>query len=248
MRDHLAWLFKPTKLLGPARSTADRAKILRVRGWETLDLVSDRETLEQINRTTGRSYFGGSGNEFLVPLFGEQSVFTLDGDRHRLARKIIGGSLTQRRTEQMAPVLQQIIASELDESFLCGGTIKVGPLARRLTMRMACVAIRDCSEPETATALLPLFESVTGFLANIVSYQKKFYKKAPFPLNRLIDGRIAKVRAKSVQTRRDCWPTRSQIVGFLDEARLRAGVRASPAVRPAILAGGLAIPAQPVDD
>lgn len=196
MKTYLGWLFKPAELLVPSRGMLYGARIIRVPGWETLELVSDRETLERVNRATGRSYFGGSGNEFLSPLFGEESVFTLDGDRHRLARRLIAGSLTQRRVEQLMPQLDLMVGSELDKVAQHGRAINVGGLARRMTMRMTCLAILDSNEPKSAETLLPAFESVTGFLTNIVSYRKSFYKAAPFPLNHIVDSRINRVRTQ----------------------------------------------------
>lgn len=194
IKDYLAWLFKPTALLVPAQGKAHGPTVVRVPGWETLQLVSDCETLEQVNRATGHAFFGGSGNEFLTPLFGFQSVFTLDGDRHRLARRLIAGSLSQRRFANMMPQLDKIIASELEGVARQKGAINVGRLARRMAMKMTCLAVLGESEPDVAARLLPAFEGVTGFLANIVSYRKSFYARAPFPLNHMIAGRVATAR------------------------------------------------------
>lgn len=194
IKAYLGWLFKPAALLMPAKGKAHGSSVIRVPGWETLQLVSDHETLEQVNRATGRTFFGGSGNEFLTPLFGHQSVFTLDGDQHRLARRLIASSLTQRRVTDMMPQLDQIIASELDGVARQRGAIHVGRLARRMSMRMTCLAVLGQGEPGVAARLLPAFEGVTGFLANIVSYRRSFYERAPFPLNRMIADRVTTVR------------------------------------------------------
>ena len=196
MKAYLAWLFKPAGLLLPAGGVGSRSLVIRVPGWETLELVSDRETLERINRETGRSYFGGNGNEFLAPLFGQESVFTLDGDMHRLARKLIAGALTQRRAAQIMPDIDAIVRAELARAAERPVFVDIGRMARRITMRVACLAILDESDPAVAAEVLPLFESVTGFLANIVSYRKSFWYTAPFPINRMTRGRIDRLRAK----------------------------------------------------
>ena len=192
IRGYLAWMFKPLRLLVGQHGTPP-ADMLHIPGWETIRLISSHEQLRDVNRQTGQTYWGGRGNGFLTPLFGVESVFTLDGPWHRIARRLVSSALTRTRADQLKPIIDEIVRDELDRVEK-GRITDAGALARRITMRVTCLTVLGVTERPVALRLLKRFDRVTGFLANPVSYNKALWGTLPFPLHVLINGRIGKVR------------------------------------------------------
>lgn len=217
--EYLAWLFKPSLILLPP-DQKEQLQVFEVPGWETLQFVSDPDKLKELNRAIGTEYFGGRGNGFLTALFGAQSVFTLDGDMHRLARRVIAPALTQARVEELRPALVAIVEAEVAIANR-KRKINAGQLARTITMRAACLAILGITDRNHALQLLQRFEAVTGFLANIVSYRKAFWSGGPFPLNLFVNRRIGRVR--------------NSVDALIDTARIAGGKGGS--VLDALVAG-----------
>jgi len=136
IRGYLAWMFKPLRLLVGQHGTPP-ADMLHIPGWETIRLISSHEQLRDVNRQTGQTYWGGRGNGFLTPLFGVESVFTLDGPWHRIARRLVSSALTRTRADQLKPIIDEIVRDELDR-------VEKGGYRRRClgaadTMRVTCL-------------------------------------------------------------------------------------------------------------
>jgi len=171
----VSWWFFPRKYLfqNPYLNTLESHNLeYKIFGWENIELVADEKRLEVVNKATGIDYLGGSGNEFLVPLFGRQSVFTLDFERHQLARKLISQALSRKRVDQSMDLITNIITTQF-LSLKNGDVIKAGVFSRETSMSIASLFILSpnldvCLEKELFIAL----EKATGFRANIVSYNK----------------------------------------------------------------------------
>jgi cytochrome P450 family 110 len=178
--DYVAWLFFPSRFLfsekyspRPPRNPSALNRI-QIPGWETLELKTDAVELGAFNRLVGKEFLGGAGNAFLVPLFGSQSAFTLDGAQHRLARKLISQSINSASIEGVLARMPQFLGREFSHIDV-GNEIGVGRIVRRLTMRTMCLSILGITDDVTFEQLLARFESATGYFANLVSYNKAFW-------------------------------------------------------------------------
>ncbi|MBN8499739.1 MAG: cytochrome P450 [Sphingomonadales bacterium] len=179
--DYIAWLFFPSRFLFPQRSDrwslSDRQAppIIRVLGWENLQLKVDPEELTAFNTLVGETFLAGSGNAFLEPLFGKHSAFTLDGPEHRLARRLISQAINRASIEQVVEHMPDFLDREL-ANMTEGRQIRVGKVMRRVTMRAMCLAILGVTDETVVQRLLGKFEAATGYFANLVSYNKAFWK------------------------------------------------------------------------
>ena len=175
-RDHLAWMFKPGRFL----FAPDRPANLRIRGFETISFIDDSDELAAVNKATGDVFLGGAGNEFLVALLGRQSAFTLDGDQHRLARKVIGPWLTARRMAEKQNEIDAIVDRNLND-WTQRRSCDIGSWARFTTMQIMCKIVLGIDEPARVRRIFLRFEATTGYLANIVSYTRAFWTLRRFP-------------------------------------------------------------------
>lgn len=201
-RDHLSWLYFPHKFL----FSTTHGQYLRVPGWETVRFVESQEEVAAVTKATGDVFLGGAGNEFLEALLGPQSVFLLDGEQHKLARRVVGDAL-MRTTH--TPAYRDVVAGYVDEA-LDGATsrrlTRVGRWARRLTMRAVSKAALDIGDTATVQQLFRYFEATTGFSANIVTYTKWMWRpRGPLSVGAIaahLSGRVDRVLYDAMAARR----------------------------------------------
>ncbi len=201
-RDHLSWLYFPHKFLYSTGQT----RYLRVPGWETVRFVESQDEIAAVTKATGDVFLGGAGNGFLEALLGPQSVFLLDGERHRLARRVVGDALIRTtRTPAYADASARCIDEALDQASSRRLT-RVGPWARRLTMRAVSKAALDIDDPATVRLLFRYFEATTGFAANIVTYTKWMWRpRGPFSVGAIaarLTGRVDRILYHAIAVRR----------------------------------------------
>lgn len=171
LADHISWLFRPGRFL----FGSDDRRVLKVRGWETVFFVDRPADVRAVNRATGDVFLGGAGNAFLEALLGSQSVFLLDHERHRLARKIMGRTLTRRAVQAWVPVIDHIVDAELAKA-TAQRDVNLGAWSRRVTMRVLCRVALGQGDERAVERIYNRFEATTGYLANVVSYAKRFWK------------------------------------------------------------------------
>lgn len=169
--DHVSWLFFPSRFLFPA----EHRRRYRVLGWETVRFVDGQDEVDAVTKVTGDVFLGGAGNEFLEALFGPQSIFLLDHERHRLARRIVGGAVNRRIAEDGRDVLDRYIDEAIDAAQNRWLT-RLTPWSRALTMRAMCKIVLDIDDPAVARLYFRRFESTTSYLANFVSYCKPLWQ------------------------------------------------------------------------
>lgn len=148
---------------------------LKVPGWETLAFIDQPGELEAVRKQTGDMFLGGQGNTFLGMVLGSQSVFLLDHDRHKMARRILAPPLSHTLSRQFQPVIDDIIAEELPKLSV-NRNINIGTWSRYLTMRILGKMVLGLERKEDIDRLFRKFEATTGLLANIVSYCSYFWE------------------------------------------------------------------------
>jgi cytochrome P450 len=187
--DHLAWVFRPARFLFDRLAPPH----LHLRGFETICFVHEPQDIAFVNKTTGSMFLGGAGNEFLVALLGEQSAFTLDGEAHRLARKIVGPTLNQRTVAEQQALIESIIGHEIAR-WRTKGWRNVGDWSRWLTMRVLCQLVLNIDDETQVRRLYEKFEATTGYLANIVSYCKAVWRpKGPVSIGHVVRYLVTQV-------------------------------------------------------
>ena len=173
--EYLRWLFFPRRFIFPKR----RDKVLldrplQVPGWETLILVCDQQQLKEVNKNTGKCFSAGAGNEFLSALFGTQSVFTMDGRQHLMARRVIGQVTSKAHANALSPFVDSLVTRALDELSV-QKKVHVGIFSRQIAMSVMAKLVLNSEDESVAGELFDKFEGTTGFLANLVSYRKSLW-------------------------------------------------------------------------
>jgi cytochrome P450 len=169
--DHVSWLFFPGRFL----FSGSHPRLHRVVGWETVRFVDSQDEVQAVNQATGDVFLGGAGNGFLGALLGPQSVFLLDHERHRLARRITGSALTRCTTADYTRAVDRYVDQALDRTSSVWPT-PLGRWSRALTMRAMCKMVLDIDDEASARQFFRRFELTTGFTANLVSYSKSAWQ------------------------------------------------------------------------
>jgi len=191
-RDYVRWMFFPSSFIFPKDQEPQK---IAIRGWEVLELVSNQKALKEINRATGKQYLAGQGNKFLSALFGHSSVFTLDGSLHKTARKIIGRELSREKVQLTEPHIKKCVQLEF-EKLEKGKNVNVGLLSRRITMRSILPSIVGDDSDELFEDFFFAFERCTGFLANLVSYNKLFWTNEEtkwYSIRSMVNRRVTQI-------------------------------------------------------
>ena len=171
MRDQVAWRYFPARFL----FSRDCRSLLSVRGWETLRFVEDAEELRRVAKGSDDLFLGGKGNEFLKVLFGTESVFLLDGEQHRAARHTLAPALSKRKVLDHQEIIDSILEEELN--LLAGRHWRlVGRWSRGVAMRIMCRVLLGIDDQKLVARIFDQFEKLTGYQANIVSYNKAFWR------------------------------------------------------------------------
>lgn len=170
LRDQAAWLFLPGAFIAPTGGP----RTFRVAGWETLYFVDRPEEVRAVNRATGDTFLGGPGNQFLGPLLGQQSVFLLDHERHRLARRIMGVPLSKRAVDAHTQTIDAIVRERI-EAAEARGRLDVGAWSRFLSLRVVARLALGIEDTRRVQRLFDRLEATTGLTANVVSYKKRFW-------------------------------------------------------------------------
>ncbi|CAM3522649.1 cytochrome P450 [Parendozoicomonas haliclonae] len=170
--DNIYWRYYPYRFMyGKSGSITH----LDVDGWEKLRFFSEPDELKEISRNADKVFLGGAGNEFLQSLFGPESVFLLDGEKHLQARKIISSELTNTAVSDIQPFIDTVIQSELCRVSDCGRT-DLCSLARFIALRIMCKLLLNRQDRAVAKSLFKQLEQLTGFMANIVSFNKRYWR------------------------------------------------------------------------
>ncbi|MFL5885294.1 MAG: cytochrome P450 [Thermoleophilaceae bacterium] len=78
-------------------------------------LVGDPELIKQVFVAGPRRFHTGEGNALMLePVVGENSILSLDEDRHRRSRKIMVPPLQASRIQGYEPVMTEIVDREID--------------------------------------------------------------------------------------------------------------------------------------
>jgi len=106
-----AWLVKPAQLLDRCRAKLGPVFELSIAGWESLVIVADPELVRKTMTDLPGRLETGSANNMMIPVVGDGSVFTLDGDGHRTLRRVlvsaVGGEARRRVMASFATALEE---------------------------------------------------------------------------------------------------------------------------------------------
>lgn len=184
--DHFRWLFKPLIIL----KSCNKNPFFKVWGWSTLYFVSDIDLIKKIGKETGSIFLGGKGNEFLEPLLGNQSVFLLDGKKHKYARSAISKAIGARQVDNNIDKIQQQVNQFIDK-FSQKRSIELTKDLRFMTFNIVMYFAFGKQNDHFISTLFDRIEKTTGVLANVVSYNRRFWRrKRPISVGHIVESMV----------------------------------------------------------
>lgn len=131
----------------------------RFRSLGAIVFVSHPQAVQEILTADARSFDAGRGNGILMSLVGDNSLFLLDGERHKRERKLLmppfHGDRMQTYGKLIVEITRQVMAQ-----WQAGETFRVRSATQEITMRVILNAVFGLSEGERYERLRHLMGKV----------------------------------------------------------------------------------------
>lgn len=187
--DRIRWMFFPRTIL----DASSKCPLVKLHNWDYLLFVSEPDLVKQINKATGSIFLGGKGNEFLGSLLGQQSVFLLDGEKHKLARTLVSKAIGTDKVNKNKTKLKETIRCFV-EDIEKKNRFDLTSTIRRLTFQISASFVFPQNNPQLESELFKRIEKTTGLLANLVSYNRKFW----YPIGKISVGHVVKMYVERI--------------------------------------------------
>lgn len=187
------WIVAPERLLNRGLRRCGPTFTVSLFGLGKLLLVGEPLLLKQIDRIPDCILSARDGNDLMVRLLGEKSLFLQDGVEHDARRTLIrdalhGVPLTVLRKHHVHRTIQA-----LDKVADFGRVSFLHPVLKRLSLETVC-ELAFGKEWQEVDRLEDALHKVTGLLSTIFAYVPPLRKKVgPFDLARIADRRVDKV-------------------------------------------------------
>jgi cytochrome P450 len=128
--------------------------------------IADRELIEQMFKWKPAQYNVGEPREVMEPVAGAASILLLDGERHMAMRKLMLPPFHGEAIARYRELIARITNREID-AWRPGQTVRMRPVAQRITMEVIIQAVFGIRDPERIALLqrlLPKLSSPSPFL------------------------------------------------------------------------------------
>ena len=116
LRQKIQWVARPDKYMELAVKQAPDIFIADIVGGDEYILVNHPEAMRQMVTSDRTKYFASSkDNQLLRPLVGDNSLFLIEGDRHRQRRKLLLPPFHGERMEAYGELICNLTRSVLDK-------------------------------------------------------------------------------------------------------------------------------------
>lgn len=166
----LRWLHNPFNLLDACRSRFGDPFTLRIRGWGTLVMASGPELVRDVFRGEGELLQTGRANELMRPLVGDDSIFVVDGSRHRSVRRAVLAGLGAghfRDAPAMHRASERVIAALPLNRSLAMQDVIAG-----ITLEVMAGSVLGLEPGVTLDRVTQLLRRVLGMLGSVVAFVK----------------------------------------------------------------------------
>ena len=104
----IKWLDEPFEFLDDCAKHYGDIFTMRLFGFQPMVVISNPQGLQEIFSADPNSFDVGSTNEILRPFFGDNSLFSLDGDLHKRERKLLMPPFHGEKVKSYADSICQI--------------------------------------------------------------------------------------------------------------------------------------------
>ena len=136
LRDAVAFQLRPVETLARRRRTDGRLFPLTSAVAGRMLVVGAPELAHEVLHAPPGTYLTGAANRRILPVLPENSVLTLDGERHRERRRELAPMFHGDGLDAIAPVIRELAGREV-EGWPLGRPFAVLPRMRSLTLSVA---------------------------------------------------------------------------------------------------------------
>lgn len=208
----LQWMASPLKFLEGCAKRYGSIFTVRLTGKPPVIFLSNSEALEEIFRGDAEQFKVGQGNTILRPLLGENSLFFLDGERHKHQRQMLSPPFHARKVEAYAALIHEVVIQAIQQ-WNVGEACSLHKFTRDISLQLIVRIVLGISKESTSSELENLIarcikatnSPVGSILLFTPSLQRDFgvwspwgnYSKLIAQLDRLLHIEIAGKRCHS---------------------------------------------------
>lgn len=153
LKQRFQWVVKPDQYMTSAMKEAPDLFHAEVTGGDGYIFVNHPEAMQQIITSDRSKYFASSKDNYLLrPLVGDNSLFLMEGDRHRKRRKLLLPSFHGERMEaygQLICSLTRNVFSKLEP----GQSFIARQISQTVSLQVIFEAVYGLQDSERATEL-----------------------------------------------------------------------------------------------
>ena len=156
------WATRPLALLKRAQSRYGDVFTTRPYGFAPIVVVADPDVIKEVFTSDPEVFAAGLGNAALAPVLGQESLLTLDGERHLRQRKMMlppfHGEAIERYRERVIAITERSISR-----WPRGRTFAVGPRMQEITFEVILRAVFGVSDDTRFDRLRELLPRLLAF-------------------------------------------------------------------------------------
>jgi len=171
----LDWLSRPYEFLDECAQTYGDVFTVHFFGFTPLVFFLDPQAVKEIFALSPQQFDVGRGNTLLQPLVGSNSIFLLDGDRHKRERKLLMPPFHGAKVASYADTICQI-TKDVCESWKPGDTIVAGDVMPEITMEVILQTVFGLREGDRYQELKSLLVNLLDLTGSPLSSSLLFFK------------------------------------------------------------------------
>ncbi|MEL6901895.1 MAG: cytochrome P450 [Cyanobacteria bacterium J06606_4] len=164
IRQLLNWLTRPYAYLDECAEAYGDTFTMNIFGFQPLVFFSDPKAIKDIFAGGGDQFDVGRGQRILQPLFGNNSLLILDGERHKRERKLLMPPFHGARVKSYSETICDI-TREISDSWQPGETILMGKVMPDITLEVilqTVFGLREGDRYQSLKKLLIRWLDLTG--------------------------------------------------------------------------------------
>jgi unspecific monooxygenase len=159
------WIMNPLDFLNTYRGRYGECFTAQLGNFRNFVFFSNPKAIEQIFALTPSQADVGQGNQILRPTVGENSVLSLDGDRHQRQRQLLMPPFHGERMKAYGQLICEI-TEQVTRQWEVGKPFSVRPYMQEISLRIILKAVFGLNESQRYEPIRQLFGSFLDLTAN----------------------------------------------------------------------------------
>jgi cytochrome P450 len=154
-----AWIADPLDYLDCNRKLYGDIFTLRIAGFEPLVIISNTQAIQEIFNRDSKEFDAGRSNEIIRFLVGDNSLFLMDGDRHKRERKLLMPPFHGEKVKSYAESICQI-SERVASKWQVGKPFLARQVMQDITLEIILNAVFGLSEGNRYQQIKPLLAEI----------------------------------------------------------------------------------------